>query len=323
MAKSGFPMSCAAIALAVLGLAACAASRDAPQAASSQARCAPGQALPAGITERQIESGGRVRAYRIVVPASYSGQEPAPLVFNLHATSDTPAAQAALSGAARIHPLGAIIVEPTGSVSVGEGFGWNVPNNPDGADEVRFLEDVLGAVSAEMCIDETRVYAMGWSGGARMASELACMRPHRVAAIAAIGGLRRPEGDDGVCAEGPAVSVIAFHGQRDGVNPYVVGDAAPSPRWTYGVDEALRRWSLALHCAAPAAEQVTASIERIAFQRCRNGAELVLYRSGPMGHTWPGTAIAMLPELGTVEQDIDATALSLDFFAAHTRERAS
>jgi hypothetical protein len=58
---------------------------------------------------------------------------------------------------------------------------------------------------------ENRIYAIGFSSGARMSSRLACDLSDRMAAIGPVGGLRYPED----CAPTRPVPVIAFHGKRD------------------------------------------------------------------------------------------------------------
>jgi polyhydroxybutyrate depolymerase len=114
------------------------------------------------------------------------------------------------------------------------------------------------------------------------------------------------------------VPIIAFHSTDDPVNPYAHDPARSPAYWTYGVDEAVRRWTDRLGCSAPAAlEQISAGITRITHASCRARARIVLYRLSGTGHTWPGSAFAFPDHLGRTEDAISATRLILEFFDSH------
>ena len=65
---------------------------------------------------------------------------------------------------------------------------WNVPVQEGRPDDVTYVSDVIDRVSKQVCTDDTRVYATGFSGGARMSSLLACKLGSRLAAIAPVSG---------------------------------------------------------------------------------------------------------------------------------------
>jgi len=309
----------AAVALAA-GLAACATSEPAQQRADT---CAVARPHASGLTQREITSGGQARAYALYVPASYTGSARAPLVFDIHGSGGSPDTILTMSGlVAEADARGFIIAAPVGATTRPNmnGFTWNVPQQAGAPDDVAFTSDMIDQISAELCIDDARIYAMGYSGGARLASELACRMPHRIAAIATIAGLRHPMGAEGAClAEGGATSIISFHGEADGVNAYAVTDANRTATWTYGVDDALARWAAAMRCGPARNEVVEAGIMRVSYAGCVEDAEIVHYRMAEAGHIWPGTQARLHPSLGQTEGRINATALSLDFFAAHAR----
>jgi hypothetical protein len=66
-----------------------------------------------------------------------------------------------------------IFVVPMGLITNTGGAGWDNPNNRD----VIFVDDMLAAVTADLCIDTSRVFTTGFSFGASMSYELACTRP--------------------------------------------------------------------------------------------------------------------------------------------------
>jgi len=93
------------------------------------------------------------------------------------------------------------------------------------ADDVAFLTGLPATLEQRFCIDRTRVYATGFSGGARTASQLACDASTVFAAVAPVSGLPRPT----PCPAPRAVPIVAFHGPADPVDPFA-GNG--QPYWT-------------------------------------------------------------------------------------------
>jgi poly(3-hydroxybutyrate) depolymerase len=140
------------------------------------------------------------------------------LVLNLHGSGSTAASQEAFTGmdtTADAH--GFIVAYPQGAIRSGSGYDWNVPGQPilggarvpaGAADDVVYLSQLVTALEQQYCIDPHHVDATGFSGGARMASQLGCDLPARVAAIAPVSGLRFPS----PCAGKRPMPVLSFHG---------------------------------------------------------------------------------------------------------------
>ena len=260
----------------------------------------------------------------VYVPSGVSSTTPLPLVLNLHGTGSSGPGQIAYSNikaAAQTNRFA--VVAPSGASASGSGFAWNVPGVTSGPrDDVAFLEQVISTASATLCGDTTRVFAAGYSGGARMASAFACARPGRLAGLAAIAGLRagRPDPSNtsqpeaASCQPSSAVPVIAFHGQQDATNPY---DGGGSGVWQYSVPTAQKRWAALNGCAStPTTTAVSSHVSKLTYSGCRDGADVVLYRVSDGGHTWPGTPQASSGN-GNTTQEIDANGLLWSFFASH------
>ena len=113
-----------------------------------------------------------------------------------------------------------------------------MPITAERPDDVRYVSDVIDHVAARVCTDATRVYATGFSGGARMSSLLACKLNDRIAAIAPMSGLRWP----GPC-EGRAIPVLTFHGLADPQNTYDGHVEGRGGEWVESVPEALAGWA--------------------------------------------------------------------------------
>ncbi|HET6149921.1 MAG TPA: PHB depolymerase family esterase [Polyangia bacterium] len=236
-----------------------------------------------------------------------------PLVFNLHGSGGTASGQQAYTAMDTLADAqGFIAAYPDGAVALGGGFAWNVPGQPlsgggavppDAADDVAFFAQAIAILGQRYAIDGRRIYATGFSGGGRMASQIGCDLSPVVAAVAPVSGLRFP----GPCADARAVPVISFHGTADTTNPYEGGGPT---YWTYSVPSAAAQWAAHDGCAAtPEVTQAAAGVELSAYRGCTAGAEVALYTIAGAGHEWPGA-----PQQAFT---IDASSVMWAFFTAH------
>jgi polyhydroxybutyrate depolymerase len=247
-----------------------------------------------GVVNQPLTSGGREREYRLFVPDSYDGQTRLPLIFNLHGSGGNAAGQAADSGMESL-------AQEEGFLVIGlQGFqnNWNVlMNDPNAADDVQYTRDVLDDALRRVCVDERRVFATGFSGGARMSSRLACNLGDRIAAIAPVSGVRWTAPCDG-----RAVPVVTFHGLADPQNTYA-GMARND--WVESVEAAVEGW--ANHNGCDEARNETPEVNLVSvysYGNCSEGADVVLYRVAGLGHTW-------------AKSEIDATREMWAFFGNH------
>jgi polyhydroxybutyrate depolymerase len=216
-----------------------------------------------------------------------------------------------------------IVAYPQALIPDGNGFDWNVPGVPlvggkpvpaHAANDVVFLTQLVGVLEQRYCINPSRVYATGFSGGARTASQLACDSSKVFAAVAAVSGLRRPS----PCPTGRPVPIIAFHGTADPVDPY---DGHGQPYWTYSVAQAAADWAQQDGCSTrPATSKPQATVTLTAYGHCGGGASVELYTISGEGHEWPGgppLPAALTSLLGAQSSAIDANNVIWAFFAAH------
>ncbi len=235
--------------------------------------------LAPGTSERRIESSGVERRFLLHVPERTSAGS-VPLVLELHGSGGSPEGQMGLSDLRSLSEQHGFLLVAGAALDAR----WNVPPEDARASDVRFVADLLDALAREACIDRARFFVTGFSGGGRMASQLACDLAPRVAAIAAVGGIRFPE----PCASERAVPILAFHGTADDVNPYAGGG---QPYWGTGVDPAIAGWA-SHHGCTSRNEETAAPVTRISH----GGAgctDVILYRIDGFAHTWPsGIAFA-------------------------------
>jgi poly(3-hydroxybutyrate) depolymerase len=140
---------------------------------------------------RTIVSGGISRTYSLKTPSNYNNQHPYRVIFMFHwnfgsinSIVNPPDADHNTDrpyyGIADLSGDTTIFVVPMGLNDTG-GAGWANPNNRD----VIFTDDMLSAVSADLCIDTSRVFTTGFSYGASMSYQLACVRPDKFRAALA------------------------------------------------------------------------------------------------------------------------------------------
>ena len=200
------------VALAAFSLLLASASAQAPR-------------VTPGTHEATLEVDGRNREFLVHVPKSYSGEKPVPLVVFLHGRGGS-AAQASrrygMTGLADEH--GFLVAYPDG---VDRRSGWR----PDyyqkigrgrGSD-LPFVTSLLDELEQSYRVDPRRIYAAGHSAGGIMSYAIAGGLSKRIAAIGVVAGsigLRRDGQELTIRTPRDAVSVIAFHGQRDRIIPY-------------------------------------------------------------------------------------------------------
>jgi polyhydroxybutyrate depolymerase len=267
-------------------------------AAGAQAACAVGSP---GATV-SVDAGATGRPFLLRRPASLAAGQPAPLLILLHGSGgDGPRMLAASQLEATAERHGFLVVAPTAAIPAGKGFAWNIPGVPtvtgkipdaSDADDVAYLAALVDGLVAAGCIEPTRVYVTGLSGGGRMASWLGCVASDRYAAIAPVVGLRagnprreKPdEPEPATCQPARPIPVIAFAGDRDTTNPTQGGGAG---YWQYTMHAAEQRWAALNGCQAPPTTQwVAPSVYEERYSGCRGDADVVGRMTVGGGHTW-------------------------------------
>jgi polyhydroxybutyrate depolymerase len=291
-----------------------------------------------------VHSGGLDRKVPLYIPASAAGRSDIPLVFDLHGSGGNGRQQALHSGlTAQSDRYGFLLANPDGGIadpaSPTDKFYWHVPGVPlvgavqipvNAPDDVQFFRDAIRQLETGACADRHRVYVTGFSGGARMASDLACELSDRIAAVAPVSGLRAGVSTVGdlkapdmkTCEPHRAVSIVTFHGVHDPTNRF---DGDGTPRWGYSIAAALERWRVLDGCQSDPSEQgISTHVTKVTYRGCRDAAELILYRTdAPVehggGHIWPhpGTSISASASAAEQVDQLDASALIWEFFSRH------
>lgn len=271
-----------------------------------------------------VTSGGVHRTVLVHLPSGFTDRSRVALVLNMHGSGSTAAQQEGFTGMDAVADrAGFIVVYPQGAIPSGSGYDWNVPGQrlfgggavPASApDDVAYLTTVISTLQADLCVDASRVYATGFSGGARMASQLGCDLSGVVAAIAPVSGLRLPA----PCPSTRPVPVLTLHGTADPVDPYNGNGQA---YWTYSVAVAAQRWAAHNGCnATPVQTEPATGAELTTYGGCTGGAAVVLYTMAGEGHEWPGGPTLPARDtdvLGPQSNAVNADTVMWQFFSAH------
>ncbi|MBN1670802.1 MAG: serine hydrolase [Kiritimatiellae bacterium] len=134
--------------------------------------------------------GGASREYYLHVPASYTGSDAVPLVFDLHGGGGNGSAAAEKHGWLPLSDQhGFIVVLPNAGGIMGPGmFDWNNYWQDPDIDDAGFLAALARKIRVEYNIDRDRIYMTGHSDGAAMANTFANFYSDQIAACAPVNG---------------------------------------------------------------------------------------------------------------------------------------
>jgi poly(3-hydroxybutyrate) depolymerase len=161
---------------------------------------APGSGNTEGFGEGgyvEIQSGGETRGFAVRLPDGYDKDKPYPVIFGFHWNGGSSAQvdnggsngyEMAHFGLQKLSDNGAIFIAPNGI-----GAGWA---NSDGRD-LTFVDDIVELISNNYCVDESRLFANGFSYGGGMSYAIACARATVFRGVAIYNGAQLSGCEDG------------------------------------------------------------------------------------------------------------------------------
>jgi polyhydroxybutyrate depolymerase len=205
------------------------ATIDAMRPPMASAGCGGPAPAPGTTSEGSLIVNGSERTWRIHVPPAHDGLTPLPLVVLLHGLGEDAGIIRNFTTSGLPDDEGFVIVAPLGSGMITRWM-WDLDDteydlsleNPD----IAFIDALIERLGASLCLDESRIYAAGYSNGAIGVSALGCVLEDRIAAIAAVSALT-DFGD--ACIVDRPVPTLGIHGTDD---PYVLFEGG----WGPGVD---------------------------------------------------------------------------------------
>jgi predicted esterase len=175
-------------------------------------------------TKCSLDVAGTARTYYVQLPASYSATKQYPVVFQFHPMGGS--AEQALNeyGISKGLP-DAIYITPQGLVSTSAGSdagtaGW--PNTS--GQDIAFTKAMLADVQGKYCVDNARIFSVGFSYGGMMSFAVGCEMGDVFRAIAPMSGALYS--DFNCKGSGHAVAMWGSHGLNDNVVPIADGRSA-------------------------------------------------------------------------------------------------
>ena len=296
--------------------------------------------MPRGMTEFVLDAGGAEHIVRIFVPTTISEDSQFPLVRNFHGLGSNGDQQAAFTGYEEIaEKEGFIVVHPTGVPSSSDAQrrnSWESVSLDDPAkDDFVFANELLDLLIEDYCVDASRVYATGMSGGGLFASQLLCVMSDRIAAAVSVAAIHFPES----CNPDVPVPFMAIHGTEDPTVPFdgdftgtrFEGEAFAQLLFSTPIPDQFAQFAAAMGCD-PDGQRVPTSTDVVTttYSGCDDGVPLVLYEIVEGGHAWPSSPLTapgsplaeQLSQLqGYTSFEIDATGDGWAFFEQHTRAK--
>ncbi len=280
-------------------------------------------------TPQTLQFAGRTRAYTVRLPQTYDGLQPLPLVLALHGSGQPPRELRDVAEFdAEADAKNLIVVFPEAVE-----LNWNDGREVDGitaydedVDDVGFLDALIGVLDSAYNVDDARVYAVGFSNGGIMCMRLGLEAPQTYAALGSVKGALPVE-----LAERPVpvtpTPFIFYASTTDPVVPFE-GGTISSGGLVLGtflsVPETVAAWVNINGADAPPIETPvpdTANDGTTATQFTFAGDNPVdYYQIEGAGHNWPGgPRLQALFGPGSVSQEVQAGALTVDFFLRFSR----
>lgn len=175
-------------------------------------------------TPKTLIFGGLTRDYLEYVPATYNGSTPVPVVICLHGFGDNMNNFFNIGMNYIADTANFIVLTPQARYDAfAGGNAWNSGASYLGyqlsqtVNDVGFINALLDTLIATYNIDQSRIYATGFSLGGFMCQRLACESTLRFTAIASVSGTI---GTSLVCNPAQEIPVCHFHGTADGTIAY-------------------------------------------------------------------------------------------------------
>ena len=137
-------------------------------------------------TTFMIDVSGTSRSYIVTLPANYNASQPHQLVFAWHGRTGTATQIARNYYGLKSLMTNAIFVAPQGLGTTTDptDTGWPNTNGQD----IAFLRATLTWMNTNYCVDQARVFSVGFSYGGIMSHTIACQMSDTFRAVAPIAG---------------------------------------------------------------------------------------------------------------------------------------
>lgn len=259
-----------------------------------------GQSGP-GDYDFSLQNDGKIRTYKVHVPASYKSSIPTPLLLAFHGGGGN---NEMMSNDEYYHLMskseeaGFIIVFPNGASQLRSGklATWNAGNccgyaRDSNSDDVGFTGEIIKDMEAKFNVDQKMVFALGFSNGGMFSYRLACEMSDTFRAIASVSGTDNYDN----CYPKNPVSILHIHAKDDGHVLFNGGAGAEAFRDKTKVTEfvsvadTVSKWVSRNKCN-PVSKRVLdkEGVYCDVYSECENGVCVEVCVTETGGHSWPG-----------------------------------
>lgn len=300
----------------LLGIAQAQTDTSPPRASTG---CSTSASAERGLREVALDVDGEARVYLLYVPDSLDLTQPAPLMISLHGFTSNMVEQKSWDELDQL-------AEREGFIAVwGQGTGFPrrwvagaVGLFGDSPKDLHYISALIDDVGAQLCLDEARVYAVGFSNGGGMAHRLACQLSERIAAVGTQAGAYN---DSLECAPQRGVPVIAIHGLLDPVVRYEGQDNGAFGGITPSIPVWAQAWAERNQCTDTSeTSDSNTGVTTLSYSACEDDAEVRLVSVADGGHTWFGGDLAVqAPEsvVGGHSNAVQSSALMWAFLSQY------
>lgn len=180
---------------------------------ASSAGCGKAPTMSSGT--HTIQSGGKSRSFILRIPGGYDRTRPYRLVFGFHwwggTASDVDTGRTVEAGVWNYYGLQRLANNTTIFVAPqGISNGWA----NSGGEDLVFVDDMLRRIEADLCVDTSLRFALGFSYGGAMSHALACARANVFRAVA----VQSSPGTLSGCSGGTQpIAYMGVHGVSDNI----------------------------------------------------------------------------------------------------------
>ena len=237
-----------------------------------------------------IMVNGQERDFRISVPSSDAGTKLA-LIIAFHGGGGAgedfqQQSEFDQLGEQEKFIMAYAIAEEDRTAAEGE---WYLNTAATSRDDNDFTEAIVDNLSSQYCIDQSRLYGIGYSLGSMFTYEIACQLNHRFAAVASFAGTMPV--DPETCELVGNMGVMHIHGKFD----YII-DYDDDWDWKDGEHEGvgtmsnvpgmIDAWSMRANCASSETD-ADFFLEHITHSGCLGDTRVEHYGIEFGEHTWP------------------------------------
>ena len=237
-----------------------------------------------------IMVNGQEREFRLSVPSSDAGTKLA-LIIAFHGGGGSgedfqQQSEFEQLGEQEKFIMAYAIAEDDRTAAEGE---WYLNTSATSRDDNDFTEAIVDNLSSQYCIDQSRLYGIGYSLGSMFTYEIACQLNHRFAAVASYAGTMPV--DPETCDLVGSMGVLHIHGKLD----YII-DYDDDWDWKDGEHEGvgtmssvpgmIDAWSMQVNCASSETD-ADFFLEHITHSECNGGTRVEHYGIEFWEHTWP------------------------------------